>query len=437
MIAHRNLNFYRSRKTIRVKGGDSDLRESFFEVNLGNHVELSVGKIRNAWGVSELFSPPVAVLPSRDDFTALVPSKVDFLEAQNQMRLTIFPTDKIEIELIAFGQVKNNKSTEINFQETLTLSDSGAFVDDDVEGNDFIERKLRYNRSEQVSKNRNPKSARVIFYPRWGQYGFTYYKGLSSFSPLLRSEIMGSEILVSNTFTNDEESYLYYPDAEMLAFEFQADRGNFTYRIEHAQIDTTLGVNFNGNIFLFPKEQDKTFTQSKVDEFLNAIGSTNAKNSAPATRKNQLLAGTGLYEGQLDLTALGLIHKGKKWTKNFALIRFDRKAKNAEGRRILKAYDALKKESSEFDFDFEYLPLFLITTKSGDRDQHQHGYALGVIGIGFGLGGFYNYNINDHLSFGMGLGYMDISDDIGFADPDYKTDGEGLPTVQANLAIKF
>ena len=87
--------------------------------------------------------------------------------------------------------------------------------------------------------------------------------------------------------------------------------------------------------------------------------------------------------------------------------------------------------------NFDYLPLFLITTKSGERDQHQHGYALGVIGIGFGIGGFYNYTINDHVSFGMGLGYMDISDEIGGENPDYRTDDENLPTVQANLAIKF
>ena len=80
--------------------------------------------------------------------------------------------------------------------------------------------------------------------------------------------------MVANIFTNDEESYLYYPDAEMLAFELQADRGNFTYRIEHAQIDTTLGVDFTSNIFLFPREGNGVFTESKVDEFLNAIGST-------------------------------------------------------------------------------------------------------------------------------------------------------------------
>ena len=182
------------KRTIKVKGGDSDLRESFFEVSLGNHAELSVGKIRNAWGVSELFSPPVAVLPSRDDFTSLVPSKVDFLEAQNQLRLTILPTDKIEIELIAFDRVKNNKSAETNFQETLLLFDRDAFDDDvEKEGSDFITRKLRYNRSEEVSKNRKPRSARVIFYPRWGQFGFTHYKGLSSLSPLLHAPIMGEQ----------------------------------------------------------------------------------------------------------------------------------------------------------------------------------------------------------------------------------------------------
>ena len=109
------------KREIKITADDTDLREALLQVKLGNHATLYAGRIRNSWGLFEVFTPSLIVLPLTANVTSLLPNKIDFVQGQDQVQLSIFPTGNFEVQFIAMDQIRSDPALEASFQRWINL----------------------------------------------------------------------------------------------------------------------------------------------------------------------------------------------------------------------------------------------------------------------------------------------------------------------------
>ena len=413
-------------RKLEASGTDNELREAAIELKLGQSITLAAGRIRNPWGVFEILSPIFMTLPTRDNFTSLIPNKIDLNEAQEQVSLSLFPTSRMEIQLIKFFNIRNNKSLEENFRSSLIL----YYTDGNTE---VSERKLNYRRDIGTDEQ---QAIRLLFYPNWGKIGFTRFQGKNSFTPLVRGKVAAvtyqSDNLILNTYENEQDTYLFYPDTEMVGIEMEVPISRrWVWQFEQSQSKTLAGLGFTDNFILTPKDHGD-FTATSQEEFFNAIG----VGPKPAIRES-LLQGTSLYQAKITLSSLGLLYAGKKWKSTFTILELKVAPEGEQAKRIKQAYEELQAQAEITSTKLEAYPIFASQQSRGDKNQHHYGYAVGVVGVGIGIGGVYSYNFTENLLTGIAIGYSDISSNFGQKGLDYRVKNEGSPTMQIHLGWRF
>ncbi len=403
---------------IKLNVEDNDWRETFLQLNITSGMTLTVGRQRNSWGQFELFSPAALMQPLTANIISFIPSKVDLLHAQDQIKLAIFPNSKTEIQFYDMENIRTDKASDIGVAGILTPRELGAMI----KGRPLA-------MGDEQKQHTQQKAVRLLFYPSWGTLGFTRHEGVNGLNPYLHAPVGQSEDgdVVASVFDNRDDSYLFYAKGKLSAIELAVPVNRLTWRFEHSIIETLDSPANTGNIALKTEESNR-FTQSKIDEFINAVNDT--------SRGGQL-TGTPLFTATRTLTGIGVTYNGPVWTSSInAFFIGPYKPTSHAGRRINAAYDALEEESEDKrENDFGQFPLISAYRFAGDENQHRYGYALGVLGVGFGVGALYSYNVTDDFSLAGSLGYVDIS---GFDfDEEYEVKRSRLPTVQASIRWQF
>ncbi len=421
---------------IEVRETDRDWREAFVQFNLGSAITVTAGRQRNAWGQFELFSPATLMQPFTANLISFIPSKVDLLHAQDQVKVAIFPTSKSEIQFYDMENIRTDKVADRSEAAILTP----------ILG-EFAEQGKILPLGDEQKQNTNQKAVRLLFYPSWGVLGFTRQEGVFG-TPVLRAPVNCSNYtnedavydcnnsnnanddinFISSVYDNDEETYLFFAKSTLTAVELAVSLNNVTLRAETATLKTLATPDFLGNVQL-ATESDKVFSGDNVATFFNAISDTS---------RNSQLHGTPLFPATITINTTGITYYAPVWTLSLDIIWFgDLTPTTQAGRDIRASYMALEEES-EFPDDgrnFNFFPLISAYRSAGEDNQHYYGGALGVVGVGFGIGAVYNYRVNDDLSIGTSLGWVDIS--VFEQDTGYSTKDPENPTLQLGVRWQF
>ena len=376
------------KREIKISADDTDLREALLQLKLGNHATLYAGRIRNSWGLFEVFTPSLIVLPLTANVTSLLPNKIDFVQGQDQVQLSIFPTGNLEIQLIAMDQIRSDAALEASFQRWINLGLDPVFNRTEEEQNVKF-RKLGKKIAGEGDYDTTRQAMRLLYFAGWGKLGFTYFKGASGTEPLLHTNIgylgrtdIGTGLPDADNpemrnipFDEVDRNYLFYPEASMISFEIEVPTSpKWTWRFENATIDSVSGLGFLGSINLRTAPGTR-FNDADKNEFLNAIGA-GIEGSAKNVKRDPLLQGTALYKSTRQITGLGFVYTGAVWNFNLTLLNIgETKARGAQAERIVKAYNILEKQSDSTDNnDTSFtLPLFTVLRTRGDENQHKYG----------------------------------------------------------------
>ena len=430
---------------IKVRETDRDWREAFVQLNLGSAITVTAGRQRNAWGQFELLSPATLMQPFTANLISFIPSKLDLLHAQDQVKIAIFPTSKSEIQFYEMENIRTDRLADKSESDILTP----AF-------GDFADEGKSLPLGDAQKQNTNQKAVRLLFYPSWGVLGFTRQEGVFG-TPVLRAPVNcfnydyaddgGGEDdetpdydcnnannasddvnFISSIYDNDEETYIFFAKSKLTAVELAVSFKNFTLRAETATLETLATPDFLGNVQL-AAASDKVFSDENVTNFFNAIGDTS---------RGSQLQGTPLFPATLTINTAGITYYAPIWTFSLDIIQFDNITPTTEaGRKIRASYMALEEESEFPDdgIDINFFPLISAYRTAGDDDSHYYGGAFGVVGVGFGIGAIYNYRVNDDLSIGASIGWVDIS--VFEEDTGYSTKDPENPTLQFGVRWQF
>ncbi len=423
-----------SERNITTKTSVTELRDAFIQFDIGSYITLSAGRLRNSWGQFELFSPALALQPVNTNSTSLFPNKLDTIQPQDQVKLSIFPTSRIELSLYSMSSFRRDVTAEENARNLISPY------------NDDYSNKQRITLDFQEPDNPEQSAARLAFYPNWGVMAFTHHKGYNASVPLLRTPVKFNNAInnddelgdgdvfgyvdkvgyVETVYKDDTESYLYYPEGSLNAFEISVPIGKWTFRYEVAEIESISGLDgSNGYLSVYAYD---VLTKASVDEFI-------AASNAP-TRDEQL-RGTTLFESTSTTTAAGFQYKGSEWTFDVSVLTIDEPEPLTEdGKRLVAAYEALEEQQArETGGSLGNFPLVNGFRKRGDEGQHTYGFSMAVLESGAGALGIYSYNFTDDLSIGIAGGYVEINSSASNDDV-YETTFQGAG-IQVSTGWRF
>ncbi|MCH9853876.1 MAG: hypothetical protein K0U45_10300 [Alphaproteobacteria bacterium] len=422
-------------RTIEIENRQFLLKEGFVQHSISSFGTISVGRLRNAWGQFELYSPSAAMLPVNTTITTLIPSKLDFIYAQDQLKLSLFPNPKMEVQLYAMNDLRTDPVVDTSFSRWLGPVDIN---DDDFVNGDFnasnVEDILLNNQGSELNQDTTQSALRLLFYPDWGTLGITYHQGINGSEPILRApvgRVQGNinpinqqrPEIISSEFKDARQSFFYYPEGTLFGLEVSVPVGAWTWRYEYAKIDSIQGLGFNGTINL---SKNGEFTQGEA--FENAINA-----------RSGLLQGTSLYHATSDIQALGFLYEQGAWYGSVMLLsRTLPKPKNASDKEIVRLYESLEAETGITTDPITTLPLVSLFRSSGDEKQHRYGLNLGAVGGSGGIALIYRYNITESLNVALSIGQVDLSNGQS-NDRYYKLegDGNGSTTTQFSLGWRF
>ncbi len=422
-----------SEKIITTKTSVTELRDAFIQFDIGAYITLAAGRLRNAWGQFELFSPALSLQPVNVNSTSLFPSKLDAIQPQDQIKLSIFPTSRIELSLYSMSSFRRDLTAEENARNLIS-----PYHDD-------YNNKQRITLDFQDPDNPKQSATRLAFYPNWGVMAFTRHKGYNASVPLLRTPVKFNNAInnddalgnadvfgyvdkvgyIETVYQNDTESYLYYPEGELKAFEISVPIGKWTFRYEVAEIESISGLDgTNGYLSIYAYD---VLTKASVDEFI-------AASNAPT--RDEELRGTTLFKSKTTTTAAGLQYKGSDWSFDVSVLRLDDpEPLNEDGKRLVAAFQTLEnQQEQETGGSFGNFPLVNGFRKSGDEDQHTYGFSMAVLERGAGALGIYSYNFTEDLSLGIAAGYVQVS--AANSGDVYETTFQGLG-VQVSTGWRF
>ena len=427
-------------RTIIIENKQTVLKEGFVQHSISSFGTISVGRLRNAWGQFELYSPSAAMLPVNTTITTLLPSKLDFIYAQDQLRLSLFPTPKIELQLYAMSDLRTDPVLDASFSRWLGPVDiaNDNFVNNDFNA-DNVSEILFNNQGSELDQDTTQSAFRLLFYPNWGTLGVTYHKGINGSEPILRAPVervksvvidanapirAHSPAIISNEFKDKRQSFFYYPEGTLFGLEVAIPVGAWIWRYEYAKIDSIQGLGFNGTISI---SKNGEFTQG--DAFIDAINSET---------RSGLLQGTSLYHATIDVQAIGFLYEKGAWYSSVMILSRTLPApKNASDKEIVRLYETLEAEANINDGDpITTLPLISLFRSAGDNKQHRYGLNLGAVGGSGGIALIYRYNITESLNVAVSAGQVDLSNGQN-NDRYYKLEDDGGITSQFSLGWRF
>ncbi len=465
-----DISFQQTLESQGVGGGAAETRtlthsrskvrpnDAYVAWDVNNYFTLSGGLKRITWGQFEPFSPVNFAFPMNVSSTGITFSKLKSAIPQEFVGLEVFPTSWISLESYYMPSVRvddlmkglindpgdnfvvaDENFDEVNQVETLDTARSDYFHNQNWESEDQF-------------------GARVMFYPDWGSFGFSYFDGYqASFGETRFSEIgtaldarTGDVFAFSQDgvggFSGIEQGDNFFfnksaqglAEQKMIGFEMSVPVNKFTWKFEFARFESQYSL--------------EDYSTSDMNHFLN--GKTPVGFSGNAEAASEFFnfvkddnAGKFYIPYHYNIAALGFDADLERWLINFTLYaineEFDSKYQQLLNNQK-EAYPHLNNDDSSGEvFPMLNIARYLDYSKTG-----MVGVAGGIIGNGMGFALYYNQEFKEAFTLGLALVSMeyfsdDVIEDSGNGDTgvtnttQYKKTSDTSNGVVFSLGYKF
>ena len=392
-------------RQFKIKDFETELREAYFDLDIGSFALLSVGKKLNAWGQFELFSPiDIFTLPKKYTTAGLTFSKLDEQIPQNTAQLNLYRNNLVELQLYYFPSL-----TIDPFFDKIPSELRNYDVPIKDENNKIDYEKRDY--PPLVGVDDSVQAARLLFYPNWGIVGLTYYKGFKDYPTILDRL---RDVSIDGTTYRYIEEREEYIENNVLGIEAAIPAGRWTLKLEHARI-----------------LNEKSFSLLNTDDFGGEIYNTDGNNSYYNDFEEELnnLAnwienennGEANYDYQIAFTALGADADLDRWKFNLVLwvFQFLYDSKAQEARRLEAELEEARGGTPE-DFPNTFIfPTFNVVRYWNDNKTALGGFALGFLPQGVGASYYTTFEFWESLTVVAAVEAVEYRGDFAIFDQSF------------------
>ncbi len=383
-------------KTVKFNFDKIEFQETYLKYNFKNIFNLSYGKKKIIWGQFEPFSPVDFALPiyfSRN-FT-------NYSKRNNRVPVTHtnftwnikknITFDAYHFREFVFDDVLgdnffNNKK---EYYVLEYLFDENGDVERDFLGNPLFNF-VKKEKSSTLPGDKDQYGFRLMFYPKWASFGFTYFNGWNTNTPNNFRKLTK----LNDEFNNNSyaaEPFPSLPKQEMFGVEFAKKIGKFTLKTEYSIIS-------NVNNYTFSSIDTLRLDQSsqRIQDYYNAILTQNNGN---------------LYKQQkIGFIAFGFDYVGKLWDSNLIVFRVDPLSQENANIKTLeaRAYDI----SGSEDNSKKFFPTFHLVRHFNDAKKSGLGAIVGLLGSATGAAFYYKTEIKESFSILLSLESLQYFSDI-------------------------
>ncbi len=408
-------------RTLEYKREKVRPNDAYLAWDVNNYFTVSGGLKRITWGQFEPFSPVNFAFPLNVSATGVTFSKLQSAIPQEFVGLEVFPTSWIALETYFMPSVRVDDLMEDFLNEpgddiTVTGDDAGATVSSlTTTRSDYFHNKSWDDESQF--------GARIMFYPDWGSFGFSYFDGYqSSFGEQRFSQIgtaLDSGTGNAYTFSQNgsgsfdgvlagdnfffNKSAMGLAEQKMMGFELSVPVDKVTWKFEFARFESEYSL--------------EDYNASDMTFFLNGrtpsgFGGDSQAASDFYTFIRDENGGKFYFPYNYNVAALGFDADLDRWLINFTLYmlneEFDDKFQKAIDNQNA-AYPNLADDNN----DFEVFPMLNIARYLDYSKTGMVGVAGGIIGNGMGFALYYNQEFWESFTLGLALVSIEyFSDDV-------------------------
>ncbi len=334
-----------NRRTLNIKQHDTQLDELYAIWSPIPSIKIAAGRRKIVWGQFDILSPVDLQLPLRSQTTSPYFNKVNFRIPQDSIQVSWSPVEWLEL------QAYHMQGTRIDpLIETIAADGEG------------------FNR--QQLENYNQEAARILFYPRWGIVGVTYYSGRQAFGVTLLNEVRNAAdvnrnannqvIEVNSTERSDVVPLTAY------GVEMSIPAGNWTWTFELSYRQNT------GELENVEREDERGDGLRLISqEYLTWVVDHN---------RGRFYTDVDVYFG-----GLGIQYKTGRWRVDFALMAIN---EQFTGDASPPAnYDRLTEDGATIS---AAAPVFNMVYSFGERRNKHFAFSFGFLGS-YGTGAVLNF----------------------------------------------
>ena len=373
-------------RQITQRESATNLREAYFDLNLGDYALLSVGNKLVAWGQFEIFSPiDLTSLPTRFGTIGLTFSKLDSRLTQTVAQLNIYPSENSELQFYYFPNLSVDpfledlisKEGQKSYKRAAPEEDNKVLIGGGVEMN------------YQLTKPSDPsqKAARVLFYPSWGIFGITFYSGFDE-DPTILGTLMNDPEVANALYIEERETYL---TRDVIGLEFSIPSGKWGWKAEIAYIP-----NNTSSIKLETEDLDQhrdNRTNPETVEIRRTVGQLldfirDDNDNKLYYKYDQIFSAFGV-DAELDL-----------WKFNLVVFYFQAifSSEVQKARDLEDEFNRLKGQEIERFGNGGVFPSFNIVKYWNENKETRLGWILGIIPGGVGTSFYFNQEYAESLT---------------------------------------
>ncbi len=394
----------------------SEFAEAYLQSRLGPLL-LRVGKQTIVLGQFDLFSPIDFALPLRSGASGGGNlSKVDNRLPQNAASLAWFVLPWMELQYHYFPKLEVDPFLEQIFLSQKTqLSYTSASTSPTG-----FEAKQTDIRIQKPSPEKEQQTvSRLLFYPSWGVFGFTYYKGYDTNDV----KNVGTLNRLSNgtDYVDFHEIHPQVVARETRGFEMAVRSGKWTWKLEVTRSPSLQDIGG-----FFDRQYSVVASDPRRDEFLDWVRTQN---------DNKLY-----LEVEETLGAFGVDAEPGRWRINLAIYAFSEKyAPGQERGRELD--DAVFGEQSTTG-SVVVFPSLNVSRYVGKDQEAFWGVALGIVNAGQGGIVYFNQLVFDgRLRWGVALEVVEYFNDFALDEAapsnNYERETETAVGLRYGMAYLF
>jgi len=354
-----------------------ELLESYVDLKPLDNLTLSVGLKKIVWGQFEPFSPIDFALPLYFSRNYVDYTKTKARVPKQNVSLTFFPHPKFEISGYFFPEYEVDPIIEeINEDDNIAMPD----------GSDLYQ-----------------TAARVMFYPEFATFGFTYYNGFTN--------IDNSQGNTYNSVSSSVDENPFLVENEMFGFEFAKQFESFSFKFEYTVSDYV---------------QDLTTTTSNTN-YLNWVQNNN---------NNKFYV-----DGDLHFGAAGVEFSSGLWNYDLMVYYYEIKYDDNDQTGVNYDEDITGDDDEGPTGIGNFLPSVSFSRYLSDEKNTQIGLATGVLGVGQGAALYASGNINESIDWLVATEYLEyfsnmVIDDAN-DDDGYESDDDFTLGFRASIQYKF
>jgi hypothetical protein len=358
--------------TTSFKKTITELKEAYVDLGITSYATLSGGRKKIVWGQFEPYSPVDFVMPMNFSRQSVAFSKSSNRVPQDVVSLAVYPTSYIELEGYYFPGLFYDDVIEEMVDKGSSYNEAYA------DGSNIKYRRAQTNYNLPTGSDKPQTAARLMFYPSWATFGFTYYNGWDTNFPMSFSEMT---LVKAEAGSNKSFYELQKPGLraqEMVGFEFSKPLGDWTLKAEYASVRTQVDLKTD-------------IAHASFDLTGHTLSAE--KQAYRDWVKN--INGNKLYVPvQEDFFALGFDWKGDRW--NTTLVAFVLK-ENYDS-KFQEGFDLAEKAYPEEDDFGEVFPLISVSRKMWDAKEDSIGFGAGILGPGVGFSTYYKGEIGESFT---------------------------------------